>query len=542
MPEGRIFDLLVVGGGVNGAAIARDAAMRGLSVLLVEKGDWASGTTAKSSKLAHGGLRYLELLEFGLVHEALHERERLFRLAPHLVRPLRFLYPIYPHVAARRAVRFGLWLYDLLSRGKSVPGRSFVDKATALQMAPGLNPEGLRGAATFYDGQFQHVERLVVEMVWQARQGGATCWNHTRVASLTLDSAAGRVKGATLEDDRGHRFDVAARAVVNAAGAWVDDVLGPLAAGHPPKIRKTKGIHLVVPRFVDVALIVKTAVDGRTFFILPWHDYCLIGTTDTDYYGDADDAVADAADRAYLEAAARRYFPGAPLDRIDYTYAGIRALVNEEGITESNVTRRHVLYDHEGHDGVAGLWTLQGGKLTTARSVAEQIVDAVARRLGRPEAARRHPTREARFPGCPERPWLVFREAAMREAASLAIGPSCAAHLVDVYGARWRDVLASDGRAEARAVIDAGRAHIFAEVTYAVREEDARHVGDFMLRRSDLGHAAGGNFSAAQRVAAWIADLLGWDAARLAHELERYGTESRAFAVPAASTQRLRIP
>jgi glycerol-3-phosphate dehydrogenase len=529
------FDLLVVGGGINGSAIARDAALRGLSVCIVEADDWGGGTTAKSSKLAHGGLRYLELFEFGLVHEALQDRERLLRQAPHLVRPLKFLYPIYPHVVARRTVRVGLLLYDLLSGGKSVPGRGYLRRKETLRLLPGLESRGLVGGATFYDGQVQHVERLVVESVLDAVAHGATALNHTRVVDILVEgSGAGRrAAGAVVQDESGGRRTLHARAVVNATGCWVDEVLGPLAAGKPPKVRKTKGIHVVVPRFTEVAVMVR-AKDGRSFFVLPWQGACIIGTTDTDYAGDPRDAAATADDVAYLLDSASRYFPQAPLDQILYTYAGVRALVNEEGVTESNITRRHLLYDHARRDGVAGLWTLQGGKITTARSLAESCVDRVARFLGRPDAARLHPTRTAAYPGgVGIADWPSFRADAVAQAEGrFQLPPETAAHLVDTYGARWERVLECDVRPQARRPIAPGHPHLFSEVSFAVRQEQARHLADVMIRRTTLGLAGDGNPEAAARVAGWMGDLLGWDGSRQEQELERYRRGMRVFAVP----------
>ncbi|HEX2066678.1 MAG TPA: glycerol-3-phosphate dehydrogenase/oxidase, partial [Candidatus Thermoplasmatota archaeon] len=290
---GRTFDLLVIGGGINGSAIARDAALRGLSVCIVEGRDWGAGTSAKSSKLAHGGLRYLEQFELGLVHEALRDRERLLRQAPHLVHPLRFAYPIYPEVAARRAVRAGLLLYDLLSHGKSLPRRAYLGRRQALALLPGLEPKGLAGAATFHDAQIQHVERLVVEAIAQAQAHGAVALNHTRVTAILVEGGEGarRAVGVTAVGEDGARRTLRARAIVNATGCWVDEVLGPLAHGRPPKVRKTKGIHLVLPQFTDVAVMVRHR-DGRSFFILPWQGQSILGTTDTDYDGDPFAATA----------------------------------------------------------------------------------------------------------------------------------------------------------------------------------------------------------------------------------------------------------
>ncbi|MEA3190445.1 MAG: glycerol-3-phosphate dehydrogenase [Thermoplasmata archaeon] len=533
------FDLLVVGGGINGAAIARDAALRGLSVCIVEMDDWGGGTSAKSSKLAHGGLRYLEQLEFGLVHEALSERERLLKHAPHLVKPLRFLYPLYPHIAARRTVRMGLWLYDVLSPRKSLPRRKYLRRADALAEAPGLNPAGLAGASVFYDAQIQHVGRLVAEMVADARAHGAVARNHTRVEYLLFEHTEGRrrVQGAVVQPESGPQEHILARAVVNAAGCWVDDVLGPLAEGHPPKVRKTKGIHVVVPAFTPTAVLARGARDGRTMFILPWQGQCILGTTDTDFEGDPRDAVANAEEVAYLAAEARRYFPDAPVEEVRYTYAGVRALVNQPGVTESNVTRRHVLYEHAARDGVDGLWTLQGGKITTARALAEECVDRIAASLGH-KARLEHPTRKRPYPGGPPGDWDEFEPVALREAAAAGLDAAAARHLVGLYGARWRDVLESDDRPEARQRLHPAFPDLACQATYAVRREQAAHLGDVLLRRTMLGLGPRGNPDAARAVLAWMAGLLGWDAARQEEEWLRYQHEARALVMASAPAGR----
>lgn len=524
------FDLLVIGGGINGAGIARDAALRGLRVLLVEKNDWGWGTSSKSSMLAHGGLRYLEQFELGLVHEALQDRELLLRHAPHLVRPLRFIYPLYPHVASRRTVRVGLALYDVLSHGKSVPGRQFLNRAECLAAVPGLNPDHLQGGATYYDAQIRSVERLVVELVWDAKRAGADCRNHTAVTKLCTEN--GVCTGAILEGPDGATTTVDARAVINAAGTWVDDVLARgVQEQHGPLIRKTKGVHLVVPRFLDDAMIVRAASDGRTFFFIPWKHHTIIGTTDTDYAGDAGEARADAHDLQYLLDAARSYFPGVPME-VEYTYAGVRPLVNQEGLTESNVTRRHVLHDHA-RDHAKGLWSIQGGKITTYRHLAEDAVTTVCRHLGLGQQARLRPTRDGTLPGGPLVEWKGFRRGAVEAAhRDYGLHPDVAAHLVDTYGARWQMVLEHEPDPALRRRITPGRPHLWVELSWAVHEEDAATVGDVMLRRTDLGLTADGNPRVARAVASRLAEWLGWDRGRLKQELERYGDEAAVFTIP----------
>lgn len=358
------YDLLIVGGGINGAGIAREASRRGLRVCLVEAETFGGGTSSKSSMLAHGGLRYLEQFDLRLVHEALHDREEMLQEFPDLVQPLQFLYPVYPWTAARRTMRVGLWLYDLLSRGKSLPKRKYLNAKQTVALAPGLSPHQLRGAGTYWDGQFVDVPALVRRLISQAKETGASCLENTRLTRLLVDH--GRCTGAVVTRG-GIERTIPAKCVVHAAGPWVDDALGPLVDA--PLIRKTKGIHLVVPRFVETAMIVR-AKDGRAFFVIPWQDHCLVGTTDTDEPTDARYAQTQPDDVAYLQESVRAYFPDAPVDDIQWTYAGVRPLVSEPGLTESSVTRRHVL-----RPVADGLVAIQGGKLTTFPTLSRQAAD-----------------------------------------------------------------------------------------------------------------------------------------------------------------------
>ncbi len=523
-------DLLVIGGGINGAGIALDAAIRGLSVVLVEKNDWGWGTSSKSSMLAHGGLRYLEQLELGLVHEALQDRELMLQHAPHLVRPLRFLYPLYPHIANRHTVRAGLFVYDMLSYGKSVPQRDHLNREECLQAIPQLNPEGLDGAATYFDAQIRSVERLVAELVWDAKREGADCRNHTEVVRLLVED--GVCVGAELRGPDGAQSSVRASAVLNATGTWVDEVLSRgVQEQHGPLIRKTKGVHLVLPRFLDDALIVRAAQDGRTFFFIPWKEHTLVGTTDTDYEGDSGDAAATAEDVEYLLEAAREYFPEVPLDVV-YTYAGVRPLVHESDRPEGHVTRRHVLHDHA-RDGAKGLWSVQGGKITTYRHLAEEAVSVVCKHLGRSKDARLHPTRDRSLPGGPLIPWAEFRASAVMAAQQeFGIHTSIAQHLVDTYGARWRQVLECGHDSALLKRVQKGRPHLWANIFYAVHEEQAKTVADVMLRRTDLGLAADGNVRTARAVARRMADWLDWDSAQMQSELADYEGAIRVLAIP----------
>ena len=378
----RTVDLLVIGGGIVGAGIARDAALRGLSVALVEQDDLASGTSSRPTRLIHGGLRYLELFDFGLVRSDMRERETLLRIAPHLVFPLAFLLPLYrPSPFYRLKLRLGMFLYDLLSLDKSLPKRKRLGRAGALAAEPNLDPDGLAGAWRFYDAQVPFVERLVIENALDAAAHGALILNHARATGYLREGL--RVAGAVVEDRiGGASLDVRARVTVNATGPWLDETLAPLRPGARPVLRRTKGTHLVVPRATEQAHVLFAKRDGRLFFVLPWNGYTMVGTTDTDYAGDPGTAEASREDVEYLRTEASRAFPHAPFDRIHFTWAGVRALVREEGVSAGEVSRKHKLYDHRRRDGIDGVLSVIGGKITAYRAIAEEVTDLVARRLG----------------------------------------------------------------------------------------------------------------------------------------------------------------
>src|SRR5215217_9395430 len=365
------FDLIVIGAGINGAGIARDAALRGLRVLVLDKGDVASGTTSWSTRLIHGGLRYLEHGEIGLVRESLREREHLLHIAPHLVRPLPLLLPIYRgDQRARLLIRAGMLAYDVLSRGKSLPGHRILDRSAALARAPGLAESGLLGAALFHDAQVEYAERLALENVLDARAHGAEIRTYHQVDEVLC--ADGRVLGVTGTDIlTGGQFRYAAPVVINVAGPWVDEVLDRSNLEQQSRlIGGSKGSHITVDPFPGAprdALYAEARQDGRPFFIISWNDLYLIGTTDTRYDGDLDKVVAEEWEIDLLLTETNRVIPSAKLtgDCVRYTYAGVRPLPYTLDESEGEITRRHIMRDHEREleatGGARGLISVVGG-------------------------------------------------------------------------------------------------------------------------------------------------------------------------------------
>lgn len=609
LSDGR-FDLLVIGAGINGAGIARDAAMRGLRVLLLDKGDIASGTTSWSSRLIHGGLRYLEYGEVGLVRESLHERETLLHMAAHLVRPLPLMIPIYESDRRGKGlVRLGMIGYDVLSTGKSLDRHRMLSPDAAIGRAPGLATEGLTGAAIYYDGQVEYAERLAVENAVDAVDHGATVLTYCRVEELVMDGRT--VTGAVFADLLGggqHR--VTATVTVNVTGPWVDATLGHETAPERPVadstrqdwtpvgddagkasanpaaerddmaedvapdttdrpesgtiaetepdresvvaagqrflggflaqfrsgglgkgrlIGGTKGSHIIVAPFDGApqdALYVEAHSDGRPFFIIPWNDLFLIGTTDVRYEGDLDRVVASDEEIAYLIAETNRVLPTASLtvDRVLYTYSGIRPLPWQGGGTEGAITRRHLVLDHA--PDADGLISIVGGKLTTFRELAEQTVDMVYAKLDRPN----DPCRTAKepLPGSQLEGAAIGRDDLPGFAVSFArqfpsLSNETVAHLIRTYGTQAVAIatLAQVDPALA-GIIDEGHGAIGAEVVYAVQREGAQRLTDVLLRRTMLGYGPESAIGVDERAAAIAGAALGWDADRQTAEVADY--------------------
>ena len=527
------FDVVVVGAGVNGVAIARDAALRGLRVAVVEQDDICSGVSAWSGRLVHGGLRYLEHRDFGLVRESLRERELLFRLAPHLVKPVRLLMPFYRHNRrSPKLIRLGMALYDALSFDKKTARHEILSRDGVRARFPGIGDDGLTGSAVFTDGQVEFAERLCVESAVAAVGDGAVLRTHARVEEPVVED--GRVVGVRFRDllGDGELHEVRAPVVLNVAGPWIDRVF---RAGAPPLPRLnggTKGSHLVVDPFPgapDDVVYYESKADGRLVLVIPWMGRYLLGTTDLRFDDDPDDARCDADETAYILGEVNTLIPGAHLtsDDVLYTYSGVRPLPYAPGVAESEVPRTHVLHDHAA-DGLPGVVTVVGGKLTTHRQLAQDAVDDTFRRLGRP--APRSVTDRLPFPGAGGDPGALRHE--LVERAGLT--GRTADRLLTLYGRRAVDVVVSAGDdAELLAVFDEDTAAIGAELVFAVRHEFARTLTDVLARRVLLAFEPGHGLAAVDRAAALLGDRLGWDDDRLKAEIEGYRRWLSHLAVPA---------
>lgn len=520
-------DVLVIGGGITGAGIARDAALRGFRTALVDKADFGAGTSSHSSRLVHGGIRYLEQGALRLVFEASRERRVLLSIAPHLVWPLSFLFPVYRggRVPAWK-LRAGMWLYDLLSAFRNARRHRWLRPKRVRKTEPALRDRGLVGAALYYDAQTDDA-RLVLATVRSAARAGALVASYAEVASLL--KADGRVRGAVVRDAlTGDSRTIRALVVVNATGPWVDELRlldDPDAA---PLLRLTKGAHVTVPRRRignEHAVTLLSQIDGRVIFVLPWGDLSYIGTTDTDADSSPDGVRVTAADVTYLLRSANAAFPNAHLAPNDVVsvWAGLRPLLRppNDHANPSDVSREHIVVESAGAGG--GLITIAGGKLTTYRVMARDVVNRVAKRLheldGRPVAAA-PPTDRLPLPGGEAAELDILIEAARARGVSDAT----ARHLVASYGSEAPAILNLVERARGLGEpILAGRPELWAEVTYAVEREMALRLQDVLVRRLHLfyelrDHATAVVTPVAQR----MKQLLGWDDVREAEELVDY--------------------
>jgi len=515
-------DLLVIGGGITGAGIARDTALRGFRVALVDKGDFGGGTSSHSSRLIHGGIRYLEQRNFRLVFEASRERRVLLRIAPHLVRPLPFLFPVYrgARVPAWK-LRAGMWLYDVLAAFRNVKSHRWLNPKQVRRAEPALKDRGLTGAALYWDAQTDDA-RLVLATMRSAARVGALVANYAEATSLLKPD--GRVRGAVVRDVlSGETRTVRALVVVNAGGPWVDTLRRMDDSAAQPLLRLTKGAHVAVPRRRighERAITLFSAIDGRVMFVLPWGELSYIGTTDTDADASPDAVRVTADDVTYLLRSANAAFPNAHLAANDVVsvWVGLRPLLRQDqAASPSQVSREHRVVES-----AQGLITIAGGKLTTYRVMARDVADRVAARLheldGRPIAPR-PPTDRLPLPGGEAAELEVVLEAARR-----AVPDATARHLVASYGSETPAILnlvdRDRGLGEAMAP---GRPEIWAEVAHAVEREMALRVQDVLIRRLHLFYEYTEQGTAvAAPVAQRMKKLLGWDEVREAEELVDY--------------------
>ena len=490
--------------------------MRGLKVALLEKNDIASGTSSKTSKLAHGGIRYLEHFEFGLVREALRERATLLQNAPHLVRPLPFLFPSYQ--GDRRPpwmIAMGGFLYHKLAGKHQIGAWGFLTREAILEREA-IQSKGLRGGILYYDAQMDDV-RICIENAIAASEHGAMITTHCEVTGFTKEK--GRITGVCVGN-----ISIRTRSVVSATGPWGDTV----AKLDNPKamllLRPTKGAHLIssIPLTREHAVVISSERDSRIMFTIPWRGGSLIGTTDTDFKGRPDDVHADREDFEYLFNEARRFFPNANLaqENIIGTFAGLRPTIRQVGKHPSSISREHIIRETK-----SGLIQLAGGKYTTARGVAEEVSDRVMQKL-RIKNPVRCRTTSAPLPGGAGIDFIHAKESVRDIALGVGLSEEIVLNLIQTYGGRWMEIveLAKEEKRLSQRVCK-HHPHILAQVVYGIRQEFAKTLSDVLSRRLQMSGLPCRGLDALENVGEVLANELGWDLATKNNEMESYRKE-----------------
>jgi len=525
------FDYVIVGGGITGAGIARDAALRGRRVALIEKNDFAFGTSSRSSKLVHGGVRYLETYEFGLVFEASTERRRLRHMAPYMVLPLPFLLPIYK--GAKNGfykIMAGMWLYDILALFRNIKRHKMLRPKEVLKIFPSLREDGLTGAPRYYDAGVDDA-RLTLVTLKAAHEHGAVIASYTEATGLVKEG--GKTRGVVARDVlSGRDVTIRGHVVISALGPWTDAILKMDDPQAPSLMRPTKGVHFLVKRSrlgSDHALGYFSPRDNRLMFLIPWGEFSIIGTTDTDYKGDLDAVYADQDDVDYILDAINVQFPGVNLSRDDIisTYAGVRPLVSEgksDGKSESAVSREHKIWETP-----SGLICIAGGKLTTYRSMAKQLVDVAERKLrqvsGQDVAGDPHSERLPLQGG--EVGMQEALEAQARATLGQRVPDDVIKHLLHAYGSHYTNVVAIlDEEPALVQRLAADLPYIKAEVVHAVRNEMAMTLTDLLNRRLHLlMEESNQGLGQAEDAANLMAREMGWTDEQRRAQLAAYKAE-----------------
>lgn len=532
MKNGK-FDLVVVGGGVSGAAIAWDASLRGIKTALIEKTDFGHGTSSATTKLIHGGLRYLAKYQFSVVRESLGERRRLLRNMPHLAFPLPFLLPIYKeNFTPRWMLKLGMVIYDIFSYDKNelpdpdkfLSNHKWLNREEALKREPHLNAHNLIGAFTYYDALNKFPERANLEYVLSADSRGAVCANYTEAQGITKDHQ-GNITGVVVQDNldpQSEPFTIETKAVINSTGPWGEVVTNRFSASSPHKIVLSKGSHFIVPKVNSSAVAFETK-EGRHFFVIPWLDYSLIGTTDREYKKSPDDVHADEGEIEELIKLVNTYLPvNLTKDKILHTYSGVRPLISKKNQSSTyELSRKHEIINHRKTDGIKGFFSVYGGKWTTSRALAQEVLNLVIKE-GRFEAFSCKTRNTAVQGGEIGDTFSHFIEQAMLERPA-NIEEATYKHLAEYYGANYTQVVKLiENQPVLAKRIDPTKPHCMAEIHRAVEAEQCVKLSDFMLRRSTLGNEGCKSKDVLERVAKTMGSLLGWSDKKVKSEIAEY--------------------
>ena len=514
--SGKDYDALIIGGGINGAAIAHDAALRGLKVALVEKKDFGSGTTSASSKLAHGGLRYLKNLEFGLIRESLKERRILEKIAPHLVYPYPFIIPLYKKGHMKKnVIRMGMILYDWLSYDKSqvdyeeqkIPSHKMLSAEEVVNQEPKLLKDNILGGVKYYDCQISSPERLCLEFILTAVSNGADVSNYAELEEVIIQD--NKIEGAMVTDKvSGKSFKIKSNIIVNASGPWLDNVIQLYDQSHKPILKGTKGIHIVTPKISNNAIVLTTEKKGRVFFIESWKGHSLIGTTDVYNTEDLDNVHAGEKDvLGLIEDVNEVYGVNLSLNDVKYTYAGVRPLVGGDG-KETELSRKYEIKEER----INGLVTIIGGKITTARKLAEQTVDIISKKLGKKKLVCH--THETPLYGSTKGHANYIAQEIKKD-----VDKTLVRHLIETYGSKYEEVLKYTVVPKLNNKIIFNHPDIKAQVSYALEKEMAVTLEDFMIRRTCLSVLENLYNTELLKVADIMSKYHGWDEDRKIQEI-----------------------
>jgi glycerol-3-phosphate dehydrogenase len=503
-------DVLIIGGGIAGCGLARDLALRGVNSILIEKDDFGSGTTSKSTRIIHGGIRYLENLEFGLVREGLRERSILLDTAPGLVKPLRFILPLYRGGSPGRwRIKLGMVAYDFLSFRKMLPRHKFIGADETLDRIPDLNPEGLIGSYVYFDAQVSRVERLCLENVLSGESQGCKALNHCEVTGLKIEG--NQAKSASVRSHlTGREWTIRSRVFVNCTGPWADEFLKLASLENSDKLLGvTKGVHLVGSRLSDDAIVLYSSKDGRLFFVIPWMNSSLIGTTDTPFIGSTDSVTTEVEDVTYLLDSLEHYFPSVDL-KCFASYAGLRPLVRANRIDPSKISRKYSIVESGGVD---NLLTLAGVKITEYRSASQKAGDLVCRKLSLKSTTKTRKTVLTEKVDLLDLPAL-YEKFLSRELCE---------YLISIYGSKAKQIVAEAIRDSSLSErLCKHNPDIVAQVWYALKSEHAKTVNDFMLRRTSLSFTECKGIDALDKIASIMARHLGWTEKEVADQKASY--------------------
>jgi glycerol-3-phosphate dehydrogenase len=508
-------DLAIIGGGINGAGLAALAAKNGLSVVLFEKGDFASGTSSKSTKLIHGGIRYLEHGHFPLVFEALHERHNLLKKAPHLVYPLPFLLPCYQTDHRKPWIlRTGLWMYDSLAGLQNIHRHQWLTSQQVIQQFPQINAEQLQGCGLYYDAQTNDA-RLVLENIFAAEQAGAICMNYCQVLNVETHKTFIEV---FYQSQPSQTQSLTASCLVNASGPWSNDLYQMIFKKKQTLVRPTRGSHLIIPKLLDhFAVLITNQQDHRIIFVIPWRNYSLIGTTDLDDSRSPDQVCPSQEEVNYLLHEAGRIFPSLrrTTPPILAAFSGLRPLASSDLYkSTSSISREDRIIQNE------NILSIVGGKLTTYQSMARKLLFKIFDILN----LKHRPWLDTHLPGTPLMPWSEFlKEIPPQWSARYALAQDQIRFLINLYGQQAEKILnLTVENPRTAQPIHPDRPEIFAQILYAVQFEKAKHLDDVLLRRLELGYTPYQWGPMCTSIASYMAELLSWTPQQLQEELKTY--------------------